>query len=92
MKIINILGLLHSIERHEFGFDGNAMGRWDERTSTIHIHSNLGTEETRLTEWHEVTHAVLHAIGEPGLGSNEEFVERLSRALFQIADLRIEYV
>lgn len=85
---INILGVQHEIIEKTIASEPHFLGKWIEAEQEIWINEKLPEHNKLLTEWHEVTHAILHAIGEPELGSNESFVERLSRALFQTAMLK----
>lgn len=90
---LNILGIEHTIcsfNPVEVGLSANALGRWIESQSEILINEKIPDDQKDATVWHETIHAILPAIGESELGQNEDFVEKLSRALFQIADLRIE--
>lgn len=93
--VINILGVWHTIATvnpESVGLSSNALGRWVESECRILINEKLKEPQQMVTIWHESTHALLQAIGESSLSQNEDFVEKLSRALFQIADLKIEYV
>lgn len=95
MKSINILGIEHTIEKinpSNFGLSDSIMGRWIEAESKILVNGKLSESQMNATIWHEVTHAVLMACGESELNANEDFVEKLSRAFMQIADLKIQEV
>ena len=92
MKTINILGIDHSIETinpSKFGLSDSIMGRWIESESKIIINEKLSEQQMDATIWHEVTHAILIACGESELNANEDFVEKISRAFSQIANLKI---
>lgn len=92
MKSIDILGIKHTIEKinpSSFGLNNSIMGRWIEAESKILVNEKLSDSQMNATIWHEVTHAVLMACGESELNANEDFVEKLSRAFMQIADLKI---
>lgn len=89
---INILGVTHKVIEKTIPTEPFFMGKWVEHTQEIWVNSDLMDDTKNLTMWHEAVHALLCAIGEPELSSNEGFVERLSRALFQTATLRIDNV
>lgn len=93
IRTINILGIEHEIKNinpAKVGLSTQALGRWIESECLILINETLPEAQQRATEWHETIHATLFAIGESELSSNEDFVEKLSRALFQMADLKIK--
>jgi Zn-dependent peptidase ImmA (M78 family) len=92
---LNILGIdygINKIDVVKLGLSGSTMGRWVESESLILINELLNEQQVNATLWHESVHVVLNAIGESALGDNEDFVEKLSRAFMQIADLKIQKV
>lgn len=89
---INILGMNTNIildKPSEHFLPPNAMGRWVATTNSIFINRDLCQEQQVATLYHEVTHALLEALGELDLSKNEDFVEKLSRGLLQTMKLRI---
>lgn len=90
MKEIDILGINYIIETYNPIDNAEAMGRWLEKQSKIIVADGMKEDLTMQTIWHEVTHVILACIGESELTNNEDFVTKLSGALFQIADLRIK--
>lgn len=89
MANIDILGIRYEIKEIDFETNPGGMGRWNEMLNTFYINKTLNQDQRDLTLWHEVTHCLLHALGENELSRNEDFVEKLSRGLFNIADLKI---
>lgn len=86
---IDILGIKYEIKEVPFESNPGGMGRWNEMLNVFYINKTLAKDQKDLTLWHEVTHCLLHALGEMELSRNEDFVEKLSRGLFNIADLKI---
>ncbi len=94
-RTIDILGVEHSIETinpSAFGLSDHILGRWLESEAKILVNEKLNEQVLNVTIWHEVTHAVLMACGEDELHKNEDFVEKLSRAFSQVADLKIKTI
>lgn len=60
-------------------------GSFDERDCTITIGRKYTPSEKSNTFWHELTHAILHDMGEDKLNHNEQFVsdfaDRLDQAI-----------
>ena len=85
---INIVGVEYTIEVKEFTHSHLNMGHIDDMTSTISLNERLPASQMKAVLWHEVTHGVLDAIGESEMSKNEDFVEKLSRALGIVAELK----
>lgn len=67
---------------------GGEFGHYNGTTCVIHIAETAGgaalTEERKgQTFCHELTHAILDAIGEDELNGNEQFVDAFSTVLYQ---------
>lgn len=93
MQGIDILGVVHSIEKYspkDTGTNRFNMGMWLEDQCKILISDTVSDYQVPATIYHEVLHAVLKAVGESELSENEDFVEKLSRALMQVSKLNIK--
>lgn len=87
---IDILGVTHTIDFVNTSINKNIMGRWEEKEAKILIANDLPKDVAQQTIWHEVTHCVLSYIGEAELSNNEDFVNKLSTALNQVALLKLK--
>lgn len=87
---IDILGVTYKIDFVNTSINKNFMGRWEEKEAKILIANDLPKDVTQQTIWHEVTHCVLSYIGEAELSNNEDFVNKLSTALNQVALLKLK--
>lgn len=92
VKTITIMGIPQTIIYDDFCQNPQGMGRWVEDECKIYIKNTMPPEQQEATLWHEVTHAVLRAVGENELHVNEDFVEKLARAYMQCATLKISEV
>lgn len=68
---------------------GTAYGVWFESENKIQLaktvfQKSLNEEQIEQTYFHEVTHVILDSIGEPTLSENEVFVDKFSKALYQV--------
>lgn len=88
---IVLFGIPHDVVLDTFTDQSNALGRWVQGEQTILIRNGSGPELQNATLWHEVVHVILEGVGESELGKNEDFVEKISLALSQIADLKVNY-
>lgn len=86
---IDIFGITYDIVEDDFIDQPNAMGRLIEKDQVILIGSKIGVGQKNATLWHEVVHCILSGVGESELSGNEDFVEKLSLALSQTAELKI---
>jgi len=92
MQGIDILGVIHTIEKYDpkdTGGNRGNMGMWLEDQCKILISKNIHDNQIAPTIYHEVVHCILKAIGENELHENEDFVEKLSRALMQVSKLNV---
>ncbi len=89
-RTINILGVEYKIAVKELTHNNLNMGHIDDMTATIALNVRLPKSQMQAVLWHEVVHGVLDAIGESEMSKNEDFVEKLSRALNTVADLKLE--
>lgn len=81
-------GLDYHIEKTGSLRYGEEFGHYCSADCTIHIAATAGgkvlTEERKeQTFYHELTHAILDAIGEDDLNCNEQFVDAFSNVLYQ---------
>lgn len=88
-RIINILGVEYKVVVKEFTHSHLNMGHIDDLTATIALNERLPASQMKAVLWHEVIHGVLDAIGESEMSKNEDFVEKLSRALGMVAELKL---
>jgi Zn-dependent peptidase ImmA (M78 family) len=65
--------------------DHGLMGQVNPVDTIIKIASGLSEQQRTVTLLHELTHAMLKEIGERELYGNEDFVERFSNMLTQVA-------
>lgn len=88
-KKIEIGNIEYQIKESDCSHSPVNMGYVSQMHSTILYKSGLSKTQEYATIWHEVVHEVLDSIGESELSSKEDFVEKLSRALIQCADLKV---
>lgn len=62
----------------------SVLGSCDSDHCIIQIRKNLKKELKELTFYHELTHAILDTMEYRKLSADETFVERISKALYQI--------
>lgn len=64
---------------------GNDRGVCDfERGIIVLCSSNMADDRIEQTFWHETVHAILYAMGESDLSSDEKFVDKLASLLHQV--------
>ena len=81
-------GLGYRVEETESLRYGEEYGHWDGTRCLILLAHRAGGEELSeerkaQTFFHELTHAVLDAIGEDELNGNEQFTDAFSNVLYQ---------
>ena len=69
--------------------EGDAYGVWLETENKIKLAKTvfkkpLEQDQMEQTYFHELTHVILDSIGEPNLSENEIFVDKFSKALYQV--------
>lgn len=88
-RTINIVGVDYKVVVREFTHNHLNMGHIDDMTATIALNERLPESQMKAVLWHEVVHGVLDAVGESEMSKNEDFVEKFSRALGMVADLKL---
>ena len=86
---VEILGILYSVKEEEYkGMNEGNLGLCDTTNCEITIRSGLTQDRGFETFIHELTHAVLNEAGYRYMDEEgphtEEFVERFSKALYQV--------
>lgn len=86
---IEVLGILYNVQEEEYkGMNENNLGLCDTTNCEITIREGLTKDRAFETFIHELTHAILNEAGyryedEDGQHT-EDFVERFSKALYQV--------
>ena len=86
---IDIMGVTFEIVEGTPDHNENNMGYINNSASKIFINERMSISQKRATLYHEFVHGVLDAIGESELSRNEDFVEKLSRALLLSTSLKV---
>lgn len=88
-ETLTVGGIDYAVEQKDTGRNGD-FGFW-ESTGHIEIADSIGGEKVsesrkRQSFWHELTHAVLHQMGEYDLCDDEKFVNTFSSFLSGAVD------
>ena len=74
-----------------FTYEGKDVhGTWDSKTNTIQIDVEYQEDMVGSTLCHEIIHAILDRTGNEELNADEDFVERMGQAMWQIVKT-VEY-
>jgi len=83
-KQFEIFGLTFKVKQPWKVDSGNHWGECDYSKKTIKVLRSLNREQKEITYLHEMTHAILDVLEYNELSSDEEFIERFSKALHQV--------
>lgn len=87
--IIKICGIPHEVVECESKFDNQLqMGMIDHEKCVIYINKALSVEVKKETLCHEIVHGILVHIGYNDLTENEQFVQAMGNAIYQIFEVR----
>lgn len=88
---VNICGIPHTVIECADNFDVDThFGQIDYKTCEIRINKNISYESKKETLCHEVVHGILVHLGYAELSQDEQFVQALGNAIYQVFDIRGE--
>lgn len=82
---IDILGIKHNInEMHLIDNDAECLGMIDYKKQEISLRNDLMKDLRSVTLIHEILHGILEYTGNGELNKDEDLINRLSTAIYQV--------